>query len=271
MMKINAWNIGRTFCLLALLVLAQGPAWAARAEKKYTGIINYVDPSGCLLDMQGALFDKEFKLGPACACLLPNQGRGKISDLHAGENVTIQYQKTAGGLLADQVEQNLMRFAGMVDDVNSTNHTVTVYCHWLDRTFNLAPHCQIILRNNQPGGFTNLQNGSQVLVTYETPGGTPTAQQIRQTSILFTGTLKAVDPAAGTLKAKAGFGLKNFSAAKNCSILIHGRTAQLGDLRPGDKLVFSYDVIKGVNVVNQIVPEGEANDIVSIDEYKIDL
>jgi len=271
-MKINALNVWKTVCLLALMAAAaQAAAGAARPEKSYTGIVNYIDSTEHVIDLHGALFDKRFNLSPACTCLIPNHDPGRISDLRPGENVTVWYKNAEGVFVADHLEQHPMQFDGMVDDVNSTNHTVTAYCRRLDRTFNLAAHCQIILKNHQPGGFTNLQNGDQVLVTFETPDGTPTAQRIEQTSLYFAGTLKAVDLTEGTLKARAGFSLKKFTVTKNCAILIHGRTAPLSDFKPNDKLVLTYDVIKGVNAVSRIVPAEEATNVVETDEYKVDL
>jgi hypothetical protein len=267
----NTLSFWKATALLALLGLAHGSAWAAHPERSYTGIINYVDPATRTVDVQGAFFDRQFTLSPDCALLLPGHGPGNISELRPGENITLRYQSAAAAPVADRVRQNLMEYAGVVDDLDSTNRTVTVYSDRLDRTFNLAAKCLILLRNDHPGGLTNLQNGTHVVVTFETPGGAPTAQRIEQTSLVFTGKLKAVDPATGTLQARAGFHLRKFTVAKNCAILVHGRPVQLSDLRPDDKLVFSYDLIKGANVVSRIVPEGEATNIVQLDEYKIDL
>ena len=43
--------------------------------------------------------------------------------------------------------------------------------------------------------------------------------------------------------------------ADNCAIVINGKTdGRLSDLKPDEKLVFSYDEINGVNVVNRIAP-----------------
>jgi hypothetical protein len=94
-----------------------------------------------------------------------------------------------------------------------------------------------------------------VTVTYETPDGTPTAREIAQTSMEFTGTLTAIDLGEKTVKAKAMFDTKKFNVADNCAIVINGKTdGQLSDLKPNDKLVFSYDEINGINVVNRIAP-----------------
>ncbi len=109
-----------------------------------------------------------------------------------------------------------------------------------------------------PATLTDIQTGNHVTVTYETPGGTLTARQIAQTSIEFTGILTAIDLGEKTLKAKALFGSKKFNVADDCAIIINGRTGgQLSDLKPNDKLVFSYDEINGVNVVNRIAPAME--------------
>jgi hypothetical protein len=41
--------------------------------------------------------------------------------------------------------------------------------------------------------------------------------------------------------------------------VINGKiNGQLADLKPNDKLVFSYDEINGVNVANRIAPAGIA-------------
>jgi Cu/Ag efflux protein CusF len=90
-------------------------------------------------------------------------------------------------------------------------------------------------------------------VTYETPEGDATARQIAQTSATFTGSLTAIDLNERTIKAKQAFGTKKFNLADNCSIVVNGNAdAKLRDLKPGDDLVFSYDVVNGVNVVNRI-------------------
>src|SRR5438132_573559 len=83
--------------------------------------------------------------------------------------------------------------------------------------------------------------------------GKPVAGEIAQTSATFTGTLTGVDLQNKTLKAKAAFNTKTFKVGDDCAILVNGKTdGQLTDLKPNEKLVFSYDEIKGVNIVNRI-------------------
>jgi hypothetical protein len=49
------------------------------------------------------------------------------------------------------------------------------------------------------------------------------------------------------------FDTKKFNLGDNCAIVIDGKiNGRLADLKPNDKLVFSYDEINGVNVANRI-------------------
>ena len=107
-----------------------------------------------------------------------------------------------------------------------------------------------VLRSSVP-----IQPGDHVAVTYEMPGGKPSAREIALTSIVFTGTLTAIDLGEKTVKASALFGSLKFNVADDCVIVINGKTdGQLSDLKPNDKLVFNYDEINGINVVDRIAP-----------------
>jgi len=119
----------------------------------------------------------------------------------------------------------------------------------------IADGCKIVLRDEKSGTFADIHPGNHVTVTCETPGGTPTARQIALTSIAFTGKLTAIDLGEKTVKARALFASKKFNVADNCAFVINGRTdGKLDDLKPNDLLVFYYEEINGVNVVNRIAP-----------------
>lgn len=208
-----------------------------------------------MLNAKGIVLNKKFNLGAACTYILWDDKTGTINDLRPGEKITIGYQDVNGVLVADRVEQQPVSFEGMVKAIDPSTHKLTMHHGGLDKTFQIADNCNVLLRDDKSGKLADIQTGNHVTVTYETPEGTPTARQIAQTSIEFTGTLTAIDLEEKTLKAKSGFSSKKFNLADNCAIVINGRTdARLGDLKPNDKLVFSYDEINGVNVVNRIAP-----------------
>jgi hypothetical protein len=247
-------------CVAVLTAMAfRAPAdqsqTAARPEKSYTGTVLSVDPQEHVLNARGFVLSRKFNLGAACTYTMWDGKTGTINDLRPGEKVTVGYQDASGVLVANRVEQQPMNYEGMVRAIDPTAHTLTLHLRGMDKTFQIASDCGVVLRNEKSGTLADIQTGNHVTVTYETPGGRPTARQIAQTSINFTGTLTAIDLGEKTLKARAAFSSKKFNVADDCAIVINGRTdGQLGDLKPNDKLVFSYDEINGVNIVNRIAP-----------------
>jgi len=153
-----------------------------------------------------------------------------------------------------------------VQAIDPTAHTLTLHLRATDKSIQIASNCVVVLRDEKSGTLADIQTGDHVTVTYETPDDTPTAWQIAQTSMEFTGRLTAIDLGEKTLKARSLFTSKKFNVADNCAIVINGKTdGQLSDLQPNDRLVFSYDEINGVNVVNRIAPvEAQTNSIVSV-------
>ncbi len=187
--------------------------------------------------------------------MLLDKNPADIGDVRAGQKVIVSYQDSHGVLIAGHVQQEAMRYEGMVKAMDAEHHMLTLHASGSDKEIQLADDCQVILRNGKLGAFPDIKVGSHVTVTYEKPGDKLTAHQIAQTSVEFTGTLTAIDLEARTVKAKATFASKKFNLADNCAIVINGKPdGRLGDLKPNDRLVFSYDEIDGINVANRIAP-----------------
>ena len=242
---------------------ADQTALAARPEKSYTGTVISVDLKEHTLETKWLVLSKKFNLGTACDYTLLDNHFGTVNDLRPGEKVAINYQNVDGVLVADSIKQQPMCYEGIVKTIDPAAHTLTLHLRGMDKTFQIADDCKIVLRAGKSGTFADVRVGNHVMVTYETPAGKPTAREIAQTSIAFTGTLTAIDLDERTLKVKALFENKKFNVADNCAIIINGKTdGQLSDLKPDDRLVLDYDEINGVNVVNRIAPaEGRTNSV----------
>lgn len=245
--------------------LADQAMSVAGPEKCYTGQVVSVDPQDHTLNVKSWLLSKkEFNLGNNCAYVLVGVNNGTAGDLRLGQKVTVRYQDLHGVRIADRVEQHPMQFEGMVTAIDPKEHTLTLHQRTLDKEMLIANGCTVTLRGDKPGVLTAIQPGDHVLVTYEASNGDPMARQIFQTSIAFTGRLTALDLGEKTVKAESMFETKKFNLADNCTIVINGRTdGKLSQLKPNERLVFDYDNINGVNVVNRIAPAEEQKNTLS--------
>jgi Cu/Ag efflux protein CusF len=228
--------------------------------------VTAVDLKENTLEARGFLFGKKFNLGSACIYSFLENTPGGEAGLHAGQKVTVSYQNVDGVLVADRIEQQPLRFEGRVKSIDPVARTVTVHEEGLglDKQFQFAPGCKVTLRDDKSGLLNDIQPGNYVALVYETPPGLPTVQLISQTSEKFTGTLTAIDTDERTVKAKSLFTEKKFNLGENCVIVANGRPdGQLSDLKPDDKLIFTYDEINGVNVVNHIDPVKENTNTVA--------
>jgi Cu/Ag efflux protein CusF len=215
------------------------------------------------------LFGKKFNLGSACIYSFLEDTNGNAAGLHPGQKVTVSYQDLDGVLVADRIEQEPMRFEGRVKSIDPATRLVTVHEDGLgmDKQFKFAADCKVMLRDDRSGALNDLQPGNYVALVYETPTGLPTVQLISQTSEKFTGSLTAIDLDERTVKAKSLFDEKKFNIGENCVIVADGRSdARLSDLKPDDKLIFTFDEIDGVNVVNHIAPVQEGKNAVAVSQ-----
>jgi hypothetical protein len=192
-----------------------------------------------------------------CKVSLQDKSDASLANLRPGQRLEINYEDAQGVLVAHRIAQQNVVFTGHIKGIDPVNHTMTLRRHGLDKPFQIAEDCKVLLRDEKAGTLADVQPGHRVTVTYEIPNGTATARQIAQTSETFSGALTAIDLNDRTLKAKAFLNVKKFNVANDCNIVISGKPdARLSDLKLGDKLVFSFDDVNGVNIVNRIATSG---------------
>ncbi|MGA2240818.1 MAG: hypothetical protein ABSH11_02115 [Verrucomicrobiota bacterium] len=241
----------------ALTAPAEDTDTNAIAHKSYTGTVMFVDAKEHTLRLDGFFTSKTFNLGDNCAYTFADKGAGAIGDLRPGQRIEVVYQEMHNVLVADRVTQEPMSSEGTVTACDPVQRTITLHGRGRDKTFPIAGDCKVMLRGDKSGSLADIQTGNYVTVTYETPDDKPTARKITQTSETYTGSLTAIDLDTKTVKAKSLFDTKKFNLGDNCAIVIDGKiNGRLSDLKPNDKLVFSYDEINGVNVASRIALVG---------------
>ncbi len=241
----------------ALATSADDTETNAIPHKSYTDTVVSIDTKEHTLVLEGFFSKKTFNLGDNCTYTFVDKSAGAISDLHPGQRVEVVYQEMHDVLVADRVTQEPMYYEGTVKACDPGQRTITLHVRGRDKTFPLAGDCKVLLRGDKPGSLADIQTGNYVTVTYETPDDKPTARKITQTSETFTGSLTAIDLDAKTVRAKSLFDEKKFNLGDNCAVVVNGKIGgRLADLKPNDKLVFSYDEINGVNVASRIALVG---------------
>lgn len=271
--RIKNWMAAGAAVLMATAVFrasADQTATTADADKSYIGTITTVNLNEHTISVKGwAFWSKTFNLGDHCAYTLLENKNGAANELRPGEKVTVRYQDAQGVLIADQIQQQAMQFEGMVTAINPAKHTLTLHRSALDKKLKIASDCSVVLHGNKSGTLTDIHPGNHVTVIYETPDGEPTARQIAQTSMAFTGTLTAIDLGERTVKARTMLDAKKFNVADDCAIVTDGKpNGKLSDLKPDEQLVFNYDEINGVNVVNRIAPANAGEESVAANQSK---
>jgi uncharacterized protein YndB with AHSA1/START domain len=236
-------------------------------EKTFTGDVVAVDLSRQTVKVRSPwLIGKQFSLGAACSYALLDGATDAPAALHPGQKISVIYQSVDGVLVADRIIQQRLSFSGWVQTVDRNTHTFTVQPggFGLTRKFQYSDASVVTLLGDRTGTFADIQPGNHVSLTYEEPPGVATVQNIAQTSTTFTGELTAIDFDAKTVRAKTSFTDRSFELGKHCVIDLDGKGGgRLSDLRPDEKLVFTYDAINGVNVVNRIAPAKDSEESVS--------
>src|ERR1041385_1081009 len=258
-MKTTAMRAWTAVCLSGLMTTVAMRAFAddadatVKRDKAYTGTLTSVDPKERVLNVKGLFLNKKFNLGDSCKFRLLDNSAGTAESLRAGQRVVVYYQDAEGVNVADRVEQKPLRFEGTVKTIDADRHMMTVHVRGKDMEFVIAEACRVMLHGDKSGSLGDVQPGHHVTVLYEVPNNLPTARLIEQTSATFVGAVTAIDLNERTVKAKAMFGSKKFNLGEGCQIVLNGKTdGELRDLKPGDNLVFNYEEVNGVNVVNRI-------------------
>jgi hypothetical protein len=270
-MKTNTRYLFLASCVCALalaphsVAAGQSSSTYSGPEKNFTGTVTAVDLGQHTLKVRGEfLFGKSFNLGAACSYALLDGVENAPAGLHSGQKVRVIYQSVDGVLVADRILQQPMRYTGWVKAVNTNTITVQSGGFGVSRQFQFVDGCRVTLLGDKTGTFADIQPGNHVSLTYEEPPGMATVQNIAQTSATFTGALTAIDLDAKTAKAKNMFDSRSFNLGDHCVIDLDGKDGgRFSDLKADEKLVFTYDDINGVNVVNRIAPAKETPESVS--------
>lgn len=241
--------------LHTLTGLVQAEDLPALDQKQFKGTILRIDQPNQIISVKGSLFWSTpiFNVGDQCLILLEDKKEAAFKDLRPGQRIQIRYRVLEGVKVANQITEKNPTFAGHISAIDPAQHTFKVKDGVVTKEFKADPHCAILGRENKPATIHDLKLGHRVTVTYLDLDSGKQATKIQQTSLVFSGTLEAIDVDARMLRAQHMLSEKKFSMASKCPIVVGQRTdGKLTDLGLGDKLVVHYEIMDGVMVANRI-------------------
>jgi hypothetical protein len=266
MKMINTY--GLCVLLAALPASAEAHQWSARTGQEHTwkGTLLAVNTQDKTVKGKSLFFSKTFHVGQSCAITVRDKDGAALAELGPGLKVKVRYQEANGVLVADGIVEEPLHYFGTVHAVDAKAGTVTMAEAPLrkpfraPRTFGVPGDCRVIRRDGGRGTLADLKPGDLVAVTYDLQAGSPVAYRVEGRSVTFVGAVDAIDLSARTVKAKDMLVEKRFVLAHSCQII--GSGEQPGDLKElalGQKYLFTYQEVNGVNVVDRIAPAQPAN------------
>lgn len=150
------------------------------------------------------------------------------------------------------------QYSGTVTAVNPTERTLSVKGFLFSKEFNTSDACKVTLEDRPEANLEALQPGHKVDVRYRDVAGVLVAGEIIQHNQVFKGHLTAIDPGRRTLIVKGSAGTRDFTAAADCSVLLHDeRVGTLENLQVGHTVSVAYDPADGGWAAHKIEQRAE--------------
>src|SRR5271168_3343945 len=134
LMKTYRMRTWLAVCTAGVSLAAPAAVWADEtaaqpATDSYSGLVTFVNPQAHAIEVKGwaLLPARRFQMGNNCAFNVVDKNPAGIGDLRAGEKVRVSYQDAHGVLIASRVDQEPMRYEGMVAAIDPDKHTLTVH------------------------------------------------------------------------------------------------------------------------------------------------
>jgi Cu/Ag efflux protein CusF len=238
-----------TLLLLALTSRGVAADSTTSKPKSFKGTVTAVDEKEKTFAVRGFWSTRTFNAGDHCKVSLEDKADAELKDLRPGQRVEVYYQGKDGVCVASQVLQKNLSFIGHIAAIDPASHSFKVKRGSVSEKFAAGDDCKVIGGDSRNRALADLKVGNKVTVSYTVSGGMKVAQRIEQAGSTFTGTIEAIDADTRTLKAQHLLSEKRFNLAKDCPIVIDGKSdGKLSDLRIGDRLSVYYEEMDGVLV-----------------------
>jgi hypothetical protein len=150
-------------------------------------------------------------------------------------------------------------WTGTLTAVNTQNESLTGGHWWYHETFNVGKHCAISTVDKAHAGLADLRPGEEARIRYREAEGVRVADHVSERPLHYTGTVQAVNAKQRMVTMAEAALYKPFHApmtfrvASDCKVTLpSGKSANLTDLQPGDRIAVIYELPGGSPVAYRI-------------------
>jgi RNA polymerase sigma factor (sigma-70 family) len=178
----------------------------------------------------------------------------KLTDLQAGMNVFIQSRDGKSG---QAVEASWPLILGAIKSVDPAQHTVTLYGgeKGQEQTYELAKDARVLF-DGVPVRLEDLEGRTRVNLELTADRKAVAVVSAQGGKSFLRAYAVEVDPDKGTLTVRLGENQAelNFDVSKDANILLDGKPAKLGDVKPGAWLLLKLGADKRTIAALRILP-----------------
>jgi hypothetical protein len=143
----------------------------------YSGRVHAINEQTRTLTMhEPALYQpfhapEKFRLAADCKVVLGNGRSGTLASIQPGDRITVIYELPGSSPVAYRIRDESLDFVGKLDAMDLSTRTLRAKERDTRKSFDVADHCQIILRGKQNGRLKDLALGDEYRFTYQTVNG----------------------------------------------------------------------------------------------------
>jgi Cu/Ag efflux protein CusF len=150
----------------------------AQHDLAVMGHITAVDPAARTIMVKHGLMTREFTIAQNCAVAMKDNKPAGLNNLQVGDEVRVVYESVNGSHLVSRIEQNSATFVGTIAAIDTTTRCVMAKDAKVEKKFNVADNCPIVINGKLDDRLNNLHIGERVVFSYNNVDGVLVANRI---------------------------------------------------------------------------------------------
>ena len=149
---------------------------------RYVGTVKAIDLAQHTLTLRAGGFDRKLQIAGDCEVALRNDKPGALTDIQAGNWVTVTYETPNETPTAREIAQTSATFTGELTAIDLETRTVKARAVFGTKKFSLGDNCAIVMNGKPNGQLADLRPGEKLTLSYDEVNGINVANRIAPAS-----------------------------------------------------------------------------------------